>query len=205
MTKKLSFINYIRIWGILLALGFASGFVCLDLIKSYNDMTLKVDETGSAYLDRQKQVIRREVMRVADMIRDQKAQIEELTKAEIKSRVYEAHAIARHMYLTFRDQKTAPEIQQMVIEALRTVRFADGHGYYFATRLTGEEVLFADRPELEGRNLLQMQDLRGRFVIRDLISIARQKGEGFYEYHWTKPFVQGSDFKKISFIKRLKL
>ena len=27
-------------------------------------------------------------------------------------------------------------------------------------------------------------------------------GEGFYEYHWTKPGEEGNDFKKISFIKR---
>ena len=40
-------------------------------------------------------------------------------------------------------------------------------------------MLFADKPEMEGLNLLNMQDPRGQYVIRDMIEIARQSGEGF--------------------------
>jgi signal transduction histidine kinase len=55
---------------------------------------------------------------------------------------------------------------------------------------------------MEGLNLLDLQDTRGQYVIKDMIAIAKQSGEGFYEYHWTKPDSVGNDFKKISFIKR---
>jgi hypothetical protein len=43
----------------------------------------------------------------------------------------------------------------MILEALRPLRFDDGRGYYFATRLDGIELLFADHPELEGKSMLE--------------------------------------------------
>ena len=90
----------------------------------------------------------------------------------------------------------------MILDALRPIRFAEGSGYYFATRLDGVEMLFADKPELEGSNLLGLQDTQGKYVVKEMIKIVRQSGEGFYEYHWTKPETEGNDFKKMAFVKR---
>ena len=90
----------------------------------------------------------------------------------------------------------------MILDALRPIRFEKGSGYYFVTRLNGVNMLFADKPEMEGLNLLDVQDTRGQYIIKDMINIVRQSGEGFYEYLWTKPDSAGNDFKKISFIKR---
>ena len=46
-----------------------------------------------------------------------------------------------------------------------------------------------------------MQDLKGKFVIKDMIAIAKDRKEGFYEYLWTKPNETGKNFPKIAFIK----
>ncbi len=89
----------------------------------------------------------------------------------------------------------------MVIDALRPIRFSNRQGYYFATRLDGVEMLFADKPELEGKNLLDMVSNDGKFVIQDMIRIARTRGEGFYEYLWAQPDKRGWNYRKISFIK----
>ena len=58
-----------------------------------------------------------------------------------------------------------------------------------------------DRPELEGKNLIGMQDTKGKFVIKDMIDIAKNKKEGFYEYSWTKPDETRRNFPKIAFAK----
>jgi len=62
------------------------------------------------------------------------------------------------------------------------------------------EMLFADRPEMEGKNLLDMQDTKGRFVIRDMIDLIRKEGKGFYQYTWSKPNREGKDFPKIAYL-----
>ena len=81
------------------------------------------------------------------------------------------------------------------------IRFNNQRGYYFITRLDGVEILFADRPEMEGRNLMDMQDTQGKFVIREMIDIVRKSGEGFYRYTWTKPQRIGKNFPKIAYHK----
>ena len=202
MRKKTNFIKLIQMWGIIFLIGSGVTFVTIDVIRSYRDFNSRADQIRTDYIDRQKQLIKQEVGRAVDMIRYEKAQSENLTRRKIKSRVYEAYSIAQNIYQQNQATESKIKIQQMILDALRPIRFENGSGYYFITRLDGVEMLFADRPQMEGLNLLNMQDTRGQYVIKDMIEIAKESGEGFYEYHWTKPASEGNDFKKISFIKR---
>lgn len=77
------------------------------------------------------------------------------------------------------------------MDTLRPIHFYHGEGRYFAVRLDGQGLLFADSPELEGKNLLDLHNDRNPYIIRDMIKICRQSGEGFYEYKWTKPGKEG--------------
>ncbi len=176
--------------------------VAVDLISSYRDFNISTDKMRENYIANQKQIIKQEVYRVVDLISYNKSQSEILTKNKIKSRVYEAYSIVQHIYQQNKNIKSDEKIEQMVLNALRPIRFENGIGYYFATRFDGVEMLFSDRPQMEGLNLLNMQDTRGQYVIKDMIEIAEKSGEGFYEYYWTKPGASGREFKKISFIKR---
>jgi len=202
MRKRTNFIKLIKLWGIIFLVGIGVSIVAIDVIGSHRDFNFRADQMRADYIARQKQIIKQEVNRVVDLISYEKAQSEILTRKKIKSRVYEAYSIAQNIYQQNKTAKSEAEIQQMILEALRPIRFEYGSGYYFATRLDGVEMLFADKPEMEGLNLLDVQDTRGQYVIKDMIAIAEQSGEGFYEYHWTKPDSVGNDFKKISFIKR---
>ncbi len=202
MRKKPNFVKLIQIWGVLFLIGPGVIFVAIDVIRSYLDFNSRADHIRTDYIDRQKASIKQEVGRVVDMIRYEKAQSESLTRSMIRSRVDEAYAIAQNIYQQNQAIESSAKIQQMILDALRPIRFENGSGYFYAIRLDGVEVLFADRPEMEGLNLLNMQDTHGQYVIKDLIDITKASGEGFYEYHWTKPGETGNDFKKISFIKR---
>ncbi|MCD4721160.1 MAG: cache domain-containing protein [Desulfobacula sp.] len=202
MGKKINFIKFIQLWGIILLIVVGAIIIVLDIIVSYRDFYVQADQIRADYIVQQKRVIKQEVDRVVAMINHEKAKSETITKEKIKSRVYEAYAIAQHIYQQNKTAKTKAEIKQMILDALRPIRFADKSGYYFATRLDGVEILFADKPELEGENLLNLQDTHGQYVIKEMIEIVRQSREGFYEYYWTKPNAKGRNFKKISFVKR---
>ena len=202
MKKKLNFIKFTQFWGIVFLLVTSVSLIIIDATYSYRDFILRADQIRSDYLDSQKQFIKQEVLRSVEMIRFQKSKSEELTRKNIKSRVYEAYAIAQNIYQQEKDHETDEKIQQMVLNALRPIRFENDKGYYFAARFDGTKILFADKPQTERTSLLDMRDTRGQYVVKDMIEIAERSGEGFYEYHWTKPGASGNDFKKISFIKR---
>ncbi|MCE5248606.1 cache domain-containing protein, partial [bacterium] len=153
------------------------------------------------YTETQKLMIKNEVDKVLDYITYMRSQTENRLKQTIRERVLEAHIIAEHIYNENAGKKTNAEIEKMIKDALRDIRFNNGRGYYFATSMNGIEVLFADRPEMEGRNLLDMKDTQGNYIIRDMIGIIKARGEGFYQYTWTKPNKKGNDFPKIAFIK----
>jgi len=153
------------------------------------------------YLATQKAFIKREVDKAVDFIDYMKSRTEMRLKTTIRARTLEAYDIAINIYRENRDSHSRTTIEKMIKDALRPIRFAGGRGYYFATNLAGIEILFADRPQLEGKNLLNMQDTRGKFVIRDMIRIVQEKGEGFYEYTWTRPGRAGKHFPKIAFVK----
>jgi len=153
------------------------------------------------YLAQQQTLLKMNIDKAVLYIQFQRSKTEARLKQAIETRTNEAHAVALNIYRENRADKTTPELQRMVKDALRPIRFNNGRGYYFATALDGREELFADRPEMEGKILLDQQDTRGRYVIRDMIALAREHRQGFILYHWTKPGLSGRDFPKIAFIR----
>ncbi|GEM_PF-2067639 len=149
-----------------------------------------------------KQELKRQVDGTVAFVAFKRSKLEKQAEEELRQRVLEAHAIASHIVKTYGATKSPQELQSLVREALRPIRFAGGKGYFFATRLDGVEQLFADRPAFEGQNLLTMQDTEGRYVIRDMIKLARRQDEGLYRYTWSKPDKPGTHYRKISYIKR---
>ncbi|MBN2656541.1 MAG: cache domain-containing protein [Spirochaetales bacterium] len=153
------------------------------------------------YRETQQEIIHREVISVSDYIYKNLNSLEEQVGETVRLRIDEAYAIADHIYRVNRGIISDGEIRERIIEALRPVRYADGQGYYFINSFSGIEHLFSDKPELEGQNLLDMQSADGKYVIRDMIDICREKGSGFYSYLWTKPGEEGSHHRKISYIR----
>lgn len=173
-------------------------FISYSEYHSYKEETAEYTDT---YMYEKRQYVRAQVEGVIDYITYQKAQTEQRLRKNIKDRVYEACAIANNLYDQYKDTMPIEDIKTLVKDALRPIRFNDGRGYYFATQLDGIETLFADRPELEGKDLWDMQDTDGKYVIRDMAQIAETHGEGFYQYLWTKPGEEGNRFPKIAFVK----
>jgi PAS domain S-box-containing protein len=167
----------------------------------YREFGKESQELRREYIDNQKVIIRNEVETVIDYIDYMKSLTEQRLMTEIQNRTREAYAVAMHIYTENKEKKSRPEIENLIKEALRPIRFNNGRGYYFAGNFAGVEQLFADKPEMEGRNLIDMRDTSGQYVIKDIIQIAKEHNEGYYRYLWTKPNLMGANFPKIAFIK----
>jgi PAS domain S-box-containing protein len=184
-----------------LLVAFAIGLLgFLWIFQEYTGYNRQADLMRTVQLDARKAKLKAQVENVVDYIRFKKLQTEERMGITIRARVLEAHALASHIQATCKNKKP-DETRSLVREALRALRFDDGRGCYFALALDGVDQLFPDSPELEGTNVLDKQDRQGRFVFRDMSALAREKGEGFYTYTWSKPGAPGGEFTKIVYIK----
>ncbi len=77
------------------------------------------------------------------------------------------------------------EAKLQVLEILREMRYSDD-GYFFVYDENGYNLVHPIMPELEGQNLIGLQDSNGDFLIQNLIASAKAGG-GFHEYLWHKP------------------
>lgn len=199
--KKISLINNIQLifLGSILLL---SGIFLIIQISSHNTKFKRQSEfIQENYSDEQKAIVKREVERVVNLINSQITSMDKHVEEIIKEKVYEAYAIAENIYNQNSGIASDSEIIKMIKDALRPIRFENNRGYFFITSYSGLEILFADRPEMEGKNLIDLKSSDDKYVIRDMIEISKQSGEGLYEYQWTKPGEPGNDHKKISFVK----
>ncbi len=182
------------------------GLWCLIWVYGeYSAFNVESESMRAEYIESQKQILQSEVAGVVKYVKYMKAQAELELKLALKDRVYEAHQIALNIYRKNKESKTPSEIGNMIKDALRPIRFNDGRGYYFAVSMDGVEQLYLVRPEFEGKNLIDLQDSKGNFIIRDEIDVIKKFGEGFVKDYWTKPDKgTGVLFPKISFVKYFK-
>ena len=179
-------------------------FVIVYLLWIQNEYTAFKTESASikeTFVASEKERLKAEVQNVLEYVRYMRNQTEKRLRESVKERVDEAHAVAMNLYTENKEIKSRDEIKKMIKDSLRPVRFNHGRGYYFAFNMDGIEELFADRPEMEGQNMLPVQGARGEYVVRDMIEILRAKGEGFYSYTWSKPGETGPEHLKIAYVK----
>lgn len=84
-----------------------------------------------------------------------------------------------------RDGRPEPAAQQAALDALRRLEF--GHdGYFLVIDFNGQVLLQPRDRTQEGRNLLNLQDSRGRYTVQRLLAQARSGG-GHVEIEWKRP------------------
>lgn len=99
-------------------------------------------------------------------------------------------------------KRPTAEVQKLIIEALRPMRFFDGRGYYFVDDMDGQFVLLPTAPRLEGKNGIDNRDDRGHYIMKGLIDAARKpQGEGFSSYRWYRPDRPKEMADKLAYVR----
>lgn len=68
--------------------------------------------------------------------------------------------------------------------------------YIFVDNLQGVELVNGGLPSLEGKNLMDLKDLKGKTVVRDQIDMAMKKGSAWLECYWYLPGNNSPALKK---------
>ena len=68
--------------------------------------------------------------------------------------------------------------------------------------MSGLCVAHGARPALIGKNLIDLKDQDGQFLIRDLAAIAQSPGSGWVDYKWPNPLTNKIE-DKTSYVEKL--
>ncbi len=204
MNQKNSFTKRIQLWGVILIIGITASITAVDIIGVLHDFNIRSKEMKEDFVTRRKQLIKQEVIQVVDLVRHALERHKAMAERKLRTRIEAAYATANHIYEKNKDKRSAQEIKQMILDALRPVRFDKGLGYYFITKLDGTVILSPAIPSLEGKNLINLKDRTGKDIVKDILDIVKRYHHGFYEYTWTRPGKIDKDFKKIAYVKLFK-
>lgn len=129
------------------------------------------------------------------MLRERREKCQELVEnVDRLVQFYYAKILSEHLPLE--------EAKAYAIQAIQLVHYNDTEYFWIVDADTGRIVMHSAKPDLNGADSLSMQDAKGKYLFREMISIVQKKGAGFLEYWWDKPGAPpDAAFPKISFVK----
>lgn len=176
-----------------------SGFFTWQKIVEHNASIHRLEASSLLQLQER---LRREMQAVKSSIAFTQSQTENLLRQRLVEQVDMAWNMADALYRQQQGKQSEAELQQLIVEALRPIRFFNGRGYYFIDEMTGRFVLLPTAPHFEGQLLPDNQDDTGRFIMQGLIDAARQPvGEGFSAYRWYRPDNPDAMADKLAYVR----
>ncbi len=91
------------------------------------------------------------------------------------------------------------EARKRAIASVKSLRY-QGNEYYFINDMDGIMVMHAIKQELDGKNVMAEKDSNGKFMFREMVEVAKSRGEGFVDYYWPKPS-ETKPSPKLTFVK----
>ncbi len=83
-----------------------------------------------------------------------------------------------------------------------TLEFHDRDLYPFIYDMNGVNVAHGARPALIGKNLIDLKDQDGTYLIREMVKIANGPGSGWIDYKWPNPITSKIE-DKSSYIEKM--
>ncbi|MGQ1909677.1 cache domain-containing protein [Marinifilum sp. RC60d5] len=155
------------------------------------------------FIKNQKKTLLQETQTLINFIENERLQTRNLLKKEISSRVNEAHTIATNLYKSYKNKLSDKELENLILNALASLRFNNGSGYFYINSLSGIVIQDPQNPEWKGKNKLALKDAYGVSIIKSEIETATTTGEGYTNYSWQDNNSQ-KIHPQISFVKIFK-
>ena len=98
--------------------------------------------------------------------------------------------------------KAGPDSTFKAVSDKSLATFHDRDLYPFIYDLSGRCVAHGARPALIGKNLLDLKDQDGKYLIREMIRIASGTGFGWVNYKWPNP-INNKIEDKTSYVEKM--
>jgi signal transduction histidine kinase len=110
------------------------------------------------------------------------------------------HATALGLGEILKEVKKEDKRIAMIRSFISPIRFyPDQSGYFYVYNSKNVNIAHATQKDLQGKDLNDHKDVKGKYVIREL-NAAAKKGGGFVEFYWVKPGTKGEQ-KKMGYVE----
>ncbi len=220
MKQKIEFFTYIKHWGIFFLLLLSMVMILFDTIYSINNFKNNISQLRSDFLKQQKQLIKREVARVVNLIdygqytstqQKRKTVKGEIDAKEIKVMIIEPYDwdVGTGLYTN----DWVEQFYRFIAGYITNLRFGrNNNGYIFIEKLHNIQggdkfatmLVNPNRPDLIGKFLSDSYtDARGREFRKEELKGLRERGECFVKY-WYKKIGDTKPSPKISYFQLTK-
>lgn len=74
--------------------------------------------------------------------------------------------------------------------------------YVFVDDPNGVEHVNPAQPDLEGKNLMALQDVNGKYAAKEYIDVAMKSGSGWVDYYWYRPG-ESEPVQKFTYVRKV--
>jgi len=117
-----------------------------------------------------------------------------------------AEAVAMVKRVQEQFKKDGPEATFKAVSDKSTKTYHDRDLYAFIYYRSGAQkgvnVAHGARPALIGKNLIDLKDQDGKYLVRELIDIANGPGNGWFDYKWPNPLNNKIE-DKTSYVEKM--
>jgi methyl-accepting chemotaxis protein len=114
--------------------------------------------------------------------------------ALIKSEVESAISMLNTVYGRYeKGEITLDEAKKLGADSLRNMKYGE-EGYFWADDLEGNNIVLLGK-DTEGTNRLEFQDVNGKYIIKELIQLAKDGG-GYLDYYFPKAGEEEASLKR---------
>lgn len=162
-----------------------------------------IEKTKIENIENQKVYIREIVNNEIEYIRLQNETFKLRINAKIRQNVYQAVNTADAIYEKYHGTRSDQDVKEMIIAAISSLRFEHRYEEVFISSMKGNGIYYPRNPDFSGRNLLNLADAGGAYVVKNEIKFLEQHPEGFLNYQLSSENKTDSGpNKKITFVKK---
>jgi signal transduction histidine kinase len=187
---------------VLLIYGITS-YLFLSYIQQ-NDIEKEIKNYEKSFIDIESERLKEKVNALTQYINYYNEKSSDKIKKDIRTIVNVSADTANNIYKKYRGRLEWKDIQQIILAALKDIKYGDDYGHLFVLNKRGYAHMHYDK-KLEKKVIIDVQDDFGRKFVREFNRVIEEEGSGFVGYNWYKP---GSNTNKmhykITYIKKLK-
>ena len=175
----------------------------LSILFQYSSFSNEKQQLKKEYIQLKQEEIKEEVLRVHRYIQYSQNVIEQKMRYRLKLRVHQAYALALELYEKNKNIKTHDEIKYLIAKAIQNLVYDKQREYFFINENSGKAVLLNKQIEINNhKNLWNLQDKQGTFIVQRQSKIVQNKKEGFVINYFVKPDTNDNiEYQKLSYVK----
>jgi signal transduction histidine kinase len=77
--------------------------------------------------------------------------------------------------------------------------FVDRDLYITVYDMSGKALAHGANPRMVGKDMIDLRDADGKYIVKDRIAIAKEKGSGWQDFKWVNPVTKAMDRKTMYF------